>query len=41
MAKVEIVVLKGDFEEESDIWMPEEFMSNFVREREGKKPLLT
>ncbi|XP_014509653.1 calmodulin-binding protein 60 A isoform X1 [Vigna radiata var. radiata] len=41
MAKVEIVVLEGDFEEESDIWMPEEFKSNIVREREGKKPLLT
>ncbi|XP_027330679.1 calmodulin-binding protein 60 A isoform X2 [Abrus precatorius] len=40
-AKVEIVVLEGDFEEESDIWMPEEFKSNIVREREGKKPLLT
>ncbi|KAL2321877.1 hypothetical protein Fmac_026256 [Flemingia macrophylla] len=41
LAKVEIVVLEGDFEEESDIWMPEEFKSNIVREREGKKPLLT
>ncbi|KAK7389033.1 hypothetical protein VNO78_23864 [Psophocarpus tetragonolobus] len=40
-AKVEIVVLEGDFEEESDIWMSEEFKSNIVREREGKKPLLT
>ncbi|RDX60887.1 Calmodulin-binding protein 60 A, partial [Mucuna pruriens] len=40
-AKVEIVVLEGDFEEESEIWMPEEFKSNIVREREGKKPLLT
>ncbi|KAK7330452.1 hypothetical protein VNO77_24646 [Canavalia gladiata] len=41
LAKVEIVVLEGDFEEESDVWMPEEFKSNIVREREGKKPLLT
>lgn len=41
LAKVEIVVLEGDFEDESDIWMPEEFKSNIVREREGKKPLLT
>ncbi|KAK7265719.1 hypothetical protein RJT34_33342 [Clitoria ternatea] len=39
-AKVEIVVLEGDFEEDSDVWMPEEFKSNIVREREGKKPLL-
>ncbi|XP_058762539.1 calmodulin-binding protein 60 A [Vicia villosa] len=40
-AKVEIVVLEGDFEEESDIWLPEDFKNNIVREREGKKPLLT
>ncbi|KAL5064689.1 hypothetical protein RYX36_026426 [Vicia faba] len=40
-ARVEIVVLEGDFEEESDIWMPEDFKNNIVREREGKKPLLT
>ncbi|KAK4264292.1 hypothetical protein QN277_025492 [Acacia crassicarpa] len=39
-AKVEIVVLEGDFEERSDIWMPEEFRSNIVKERDGKKPLL-
>jgi len=26
LAKVEIVVLEGDFEEESDIWMPEELL---------------
>ncbi|XP_028781738.1 calmodulin-binding protein 60 A [Neltuma alba] len=40
-AKVEIVVLEGDFEDRSDIWMPEEFKSNIVKERDGKKPLLT
>ncbi|KAK2355702.1 hypothetical protein P8452_75713 [Trifolium repens] len=40
-AKVEIVVLEGDFEEESDVWMPEDFKNNIVRERDGKKPLLT
>lgn len=40
-AKVEIVVLEGDFEEEGGIWMPEEFKSNIVKEREGKKALLT
>ncbi|KAK7291653.1 hypothetical protein RIF29_06966 [Crotalaria pallida] len=41
LAKVEIVVLEGDFEGESDIWTPEEFKSNIVRERIGKKALLT
>ncbi|CAL0330151.1 unnamed protein product [Lupinus luteus] len=41
LAKVEIVVLEGDFEVESDHWMPEEFNSNIVKEREGKKGLLT
>ncbi|KAL3512935.1 hypothetical protein ACH5RR_025652 [Cinchona calisaya] len=41
-AKVEIVVLEGDFDsEEGDIWTFEEFKNNIVREREGKKPLLT
>lgn len=41
-AKVEIVVLEGDFDgEEGDNWTPEEFKNNIVREREGKKPLLT
>ncbi|XP_048330907.1 calmodulin-binding protein 60 A isoform X3 [Ziziphus jujuba] len=41
-AKVEIVVLEGDFDgDESDNWTVEEFKNNIVREREGKKPLLT
>lgn len=41
-AKVEIVVLEGDFDsEEGDNWTVEEFKNNIVREREGKKPLLT
>ncbi|KAJ4842503.1 hypothetical protein Tsubulata_041104 [Turnera subulata] len=41
-AKVEIVVLEGDFDgDEGENWMPDEFKSNIVREREGKKPLLT
>lgn len=41
-AKVEIVVLEGDFDgDESDNWTIEEFKNNIVREREGKKPLLT
>lgn len=41
-AKVEIVVLEGDFDgEEGDNWTLEDFKNNIVREREGKKPLLT
>ncbi|KAF7838370.1 calmodulin-binding protein 60 A isoform X1 [Senna tora] len=40
-AKVEIIVLEGDFEDRSNIWMPEEFGSYIVKERGGKKPLLT
>lgn len=41
-AKVEIVVLEGDFDgDEADNWTLEEFKNNIVREREGKKPLLT
>lgn len=41
-AKVEIVVLEGDFDgDEGDDWTHEEFKNNIVREREGKKPLLT
>ncbi|KAK6153332.1 hypothetical protein DH2020_012971 [Rehmannia glutinosa] len=40
-AKVEIVVLEGDFDgDEVDNWTLEEFSNNIVREREGKKPLL-
>ncbi|XP_062168781.1 calmodulin-binding protein 60 A isoform X2 [Alnus glutinosa] len=40
--KVEIVVLEGDFDgDEHDNWTTEEFKNNIVREREGKKPLLT
>lgn len=41
-AKVEIVVLEGDFDgDEGDNWTLNEFANNIVREREGKKPLLT
>jgi hypothetical protein len=36
--EVEIVVLEGD---EHDNWTAKEFQNNIVREREGKKPLLT
>lgn len=41
VAKVEIVVLEGDFDgDEGENWTHEEFTSNIVREREGKKPLI-
>ncbi|KAL3818649.1 hypothetical protein ACJIZ3_004554 [Penstemon smallii] len=41
-SKVEIVVLEGDFDGQSgDNWTLEEFTNNVMREREGKKPLLT
>ncbi|KAG5536815.1 hypothetical protein RHGRI_024295 [Rhododendron griersonianum] len=41
-AKVEIVVLEGDFDgDERGNWTLEEFNNNIVRERIGKKPLLT
>ncbi|XP_059303550.1 calmodulin-binding protein 60 A-like [Lycium ferocissimum] len=41
-SKVEIVVLEGDFDgDDGDNWTAEEFKNNIVREREGKKPLLT
>ncbi|GLU12222.1 hypothetical protein SLE2022_289200 [Rubroshorea leprosula] len=40
--RVEIVVLEGDFDgDEGDNWTLEEFKNNIVREREGKKALLT
>ncbi|XP_071713775.1 calmodulin-binding protein 60 A isoform X2 [Rutidosis leptorrhynchoides] len=39
---VEIVVLEGDFDSsEGDNWTLEDFNNNIVRERHGKKPLLT
>ncbi|XP_010550633.1 PREDICTED: calmodulin-binding protein 60 A isoform X2 [Tarenaya hassleriana] len=38
-AKVEIVVIEGDFDSDSH-WTVEEFSNNIVREREGKKHLL-
>ncbi|CAL1406460.1 unnamed protein product [Linum trigynum] len=41
-ASVEILVLEGDFDsEEGNNWTPEEFKNNIVKEREGKKPLLS
>ncbi|KAL7130132.1 hypothetical protein ABFS83_13G113300 [Erythranthe nasuta] len=41
-AKLEIVVLEGDFNHEHDEdWTQEIFESHIVREREGKRPLLT
>ncbi|CAA2945602.1 calmodulin-binding protein 60 D-like isoform X2 [Olea europaea var. sylvestris] len=41
-AKLDIVVLEGDFNNEDDeSWTQEEFESHVVKEREGKRPLLT
>lgn len=41
-ANVEIVVLEGDFDgDEGNKWTVEEFENNIVRERNGKRPLLT
>ena len=41
-AKLDIVVLEGDFNnEDDDGWTEEEFESHEVKEREGKRPLLT
>ncbi|CAN1317297.1 Calmodulin-binding protein 60 D, partial [Linum perenne] len=41
-ARVEVVVLEGDFDnDECNNWTPEEFKNNIVKEREGKKPLLS
>ncbi|XP_048328991.2 protein SAR DEFICIENT 1 [Ziziphus jujuba] len=40
--KVEVVVLDGDFPpRENNSWTSEEFESNIVKERTGKRPLLT
>jgi hypothetical protein len=39
LMKVEIVVLEGDFEGED--WTSQEFDNNIVREREGKRPLIS
>ena len=41
--KIEIVVLDGDFppSEKESSWTIEEFNSNIVKERNGKRPLLT
>lgn len=41
-AKLDIVVLEGDFNnEDEEGWNEEEFDSHIVKEREGKRPLLT
>lgn len=41
-AKLDIVVLEGDFNnEDEEGWTQEEFDSHVVKEREGKRPLLT
>ncbi|RDX65568.1 Calmodulin-binding protein 60 B [Mucuna pruriens] len=40
--KLDIVVLEGDFNnEDDDNWSEEDFDSHIVKEREGKRPLLT
>lgn len=40
--KIEIVVLNGDFvADERENWTEEDFKHNIVREREGKRPLVT
>ncbi|XP_041025178.1 calmodulin-binding protein 60 B-like [Juglans microcarpa x Juglans regia] len=40
--KLDVVVLEGDFNnEDDDTWNEEEFESHVVKEREGKRPLLT
>lgn len=40
--KLDVVVLEGDFNnEDDDGWTQEEFESHIVKEREGKRPLLT
>ncbi|KAF8708623.1 hypothetical protein HU200_030002 [Digitaria exilis] len=42
LMKVEIVVLEGDFESgEEDDWTAQEFNNNIVKEREGKRPLIS
>ncbi|XP_031483177.1 calmodulin-binding protein 60 D-like isoform X2 [Nymphaea colorata] len=41
-AKLDVVVLEGDFNnEDDDNWVEEDFESHVVKEREGKRPLLT
>ncbi|KAG1326931.1 calmodulin-binding protein 60 C [Cocos nucifera] len=41
-AKLDVVVLEGDFnKEDDDDWTEEEFESHVVKEREGRRPLLT
>lgn len=40
--KLDVVVLEGDFnDEEGDGWSQDDFDSHIVKEREGKRPLLT
>lgn len=41
-AKLDVVVLEGDFNnEDDDTWTEEDFDSHVVKEREGKRPILT
>lgn len=42
LVKLDVVVLEGDFNnEDDDDWNQDEFESHVVKEREGKRPLLT
>ncbi|KAJ9136235.1 hypothetical protein P3X46_033330 [Hevea brasiliensis] len=42
VAKLDIIVLEGDFNnQDEDNWTQEEFESHVVKERDGKRPLLT
>ncbi|GAY34358.1 hypothetical protein CUMW_011060 [Citrus unshiu] len=42
LVKLDVVVLEGDFNnEDDDNWTQEEFVSHVVKEREGKRPLLS
>lgn len=40
-AKLEVVVLDGDFGNDDEDWSQEDFERNVVKERDGKRPLLT
>lgn len=42
LAKLDVVVLEGDFNnEDTNDWTREDFDGHLVRERDGKRPLLT
>eukprot|EP00250_Pteridium_aquilinum_P026400 c32954_g1_i1 orf=304-2286(-) len=41
IAKLEVVVLDGDFANDDEEWTAEDFENHVVKERDGKRPLLT